>query len=245
MKYILLLLLFTLPAFALPAFAQQPVLPPAPQPQQSTHDKAQAELQQEENQRMLGIVPAFHVVMNGSAAPLNAKQKFQLFAKDAFDPFEFVAAGIDAGWEQYRNDYPEWGTDPPAYGKRFGASFGDALDSDLWARAILPSALHQDPRYFRLGHGGFGKRLGYSLISAVRSKGDNGKWQPNYSNVGGNFISGAIANVYYPAKERGVSLTLQRSGTTLGERAFVNLVYEFYPDVIAPFKKTVHHDKTQ
>jgi len=227
------------------ARAQQtaPPLPPTPTPQNQDDKKTQAEreLQQEEQQRMAGIIPAFRVVLNGSAAPINSRQKFELFTKDAFDPFSFAAAGADAVWEQYRNDYPTWGTQADGFGKRFAAAFGDELDGNLWARAILPSVLHQDPRYYRLGHGGFFKRTGNAIAAIARCKGDNGQWQPNYSVVSGDLIAGAVANAYYPASERGISLTFKRGFTVVGVGAVSNFAGEFYPDVVSGLKRMFGH----
>jgi hypothetical protein len=245
-------LLFGLAAilFTAPVRAQQSTsLPPTPAPQ-NPDDKStqsQRELQQEEQQRMAGIIPAFRVVLNGTAAPINPRQKFELFVKDAFDPFSFAVAVADSAWEQYRDDYPTWGTQPDGYGKRFAASFGDELDGNLWGKAILPSVLHQDPRYFRLGHGGFPKRLGYSIASIARCKGDNGKWQPNYSLVSGDLIAGAVSNAYYPASERGIGLTFQRGFTVVGVGAVSSIADEFYPDIVAAFnhmfkRKEAEHD---
>jgi len=190
---------------------------------------------------MAGIVPAFRVVLSGTAAPISPRQKFDLFVKDAFDPFAFAVAGADAAWQQYRDDYPTWGTEADGFGKRFAGAFGDELDGNLWGRAILPSVLHQDPRYFRLGHGGFGKRFGYSLASIVRCKGDNGKWQPNYSLVAGDLIAGAVSNVYYPASSRGIGVTFQRSFTVVGIGAVSSFADEFYPDIVSAFNRTFKH----
>ena len=102
--------------------------------------------------------------------------------------------------------------------------------------------LKQDPRYFRLGHGTKKGRLWYSVLSTVRCRGDNGKWQPNYSNIGGNLIGGGISNLYYPASDRGIGLTFERAFTVTGEGAAGSLLYEFYPDVIAHYKHR-HHAK--
>lgn len=244
-------LLFTFAAIicaATPVIAcaqQSTSLPPAPSPQTAKPEdkttQAQRELQQEEQQRMGGIVPAFRVVLNGSAAPINSRQKFDLYFKDAFDPFSFAAATADATWEQYRNDYPTWGTQADGFGKRFAAAFGDELDGNLWARAILPSVLHQDPRYYRLGHGGFFKRTGNAIAAIARAKGDNGHWQPNYSVVSGDLIAGAVSNAYYPASERGVSLTLERGFTVVGVGAVSNFAGEFYPDVVSGLKRMFVH----
>ena len=68
--------------------------------------------------------------------------------------------------------------------------------------AILPSILHQDPRYFYKGTGSITSRALYAISTVVICRGDNGRWQPNYSNVAGNLISAGISNLYYPASNR-------------------------------------------
>lgn len=181
---------------------------------------------------MLGVIPNFNSVMSGVAPPLTAKQKFHLFFKAAVDPFEFVAAGADAALEQGEDSYPGYGQGFTGYAKRYGASFADTADGNFWGNAVLPSLFHQDPRYFRLGHGKVMHRILYAAASTIMARGDNGKWQPNYSNVMGNFIGGAISNVYYPAADRGGILTVERSATTTAEGAIGSVAVEFYPDVI-------------
>ena len=200
------------------------------------------QLKAEEKQRLLGIVPAFNTVQGGVAAPLTKGQKFDLWFHSSIDPFTFAVAGIDAGIEQAENSYPEYGQGAAGFGKRYGAAYADSVDGNFWGNAVLPSLLHQDPRYFRLGQGPLKKRLWYAIISTVRCKGDNGKWQPSYSNVGGNLIGGALSNIYYPASDRGVGLTLERGFTVTGEGAIGSVAYEFYPDAIAYLKRRHHKD---
>ena len=186
---------------------------------------------------MLGVIPNFNTVMSGEAAPIDAKEKFRLFFKSSIDPFQFVAAGVDAGIEQGEDSYPEYHQGIEGYAKRYGAAFADGFDGNFFGNAVLPSLLHQDPRYFRLGHGSFKRRLWYSIIANVRAKGDNGKWQPNYSNIAGNLIGGAISNVYYPAEDRGLGLTFERGFTVTAEGAIGSAAVEFYPDVIQWWRK--------
>lgn len=201
---------------------------------------ANDQVKAEEKQRLLGIMPAFNTVESGSAAPLRPSQKFDLWFHSAVDPFTFAVAGIDAGIEQANNTYPEYNQGIEGFAKRFGASYADNVDGNLWGNAILPSLLHQDPRYFRLGHGTAKRRLLYAALSTIRCKGDSGRWQPNYSNIGGNLIGGAISNLYYPSSSRGVGLTLERGFTVTAEGALGSLAFEFYPDVIQHWKRRHH-----
>jgi len=223
-----------------PAAAQASTSQPASAATQTPDERriqAEKEISAQEKQRMLGVIPNFNTVMSGEAAPIDAKEKFHLFFRSSIDPFQFVAAGVDALIEQGENSYPEYGQGFVGYSKRYGASFADGFDGNFWGNAVLPSLLHQDPRYFRLGHGGFKRRVWYSVISSVRCKGDNGRWQPSYSNIGGNFIGGAISNLYYPAEDRGVGLTLQRGLVVTAEGAIGSFAVEFYPDVVGWYQR--------
>ena len=47
---------------------------------------AEAQIKQQEKQRVLAIIPNFYVSYVPDAAPLNAKQKFELAWKVAVDP---------------------------------------------------------------------------------------------------------------------------------------------------------------
>lgn len=236
------------PAPSLPSGSSSSASAPAPAPaqtgnalpqQETPKQKSDDQLKAEEKQRMLGIMPAFNSVESGYAPPLTPHGKFELWYKSAIDPFTFATAGIDAGIEQAQNSYPEYHQGFVGFAKRYGASYADTVDGSFWGNAVLPVLLKQDPRYFRLGHGSAKARFWYVALSTVRCKGDNGKWQPNYSNVAGNFIAGAISNAYYPASDRGVGLTLERGLVVTAEGAIGSIAFEFYPDAIAYLKR--HH----
>ncbi len=230
------------PAPSTPPSTSAPAPQATPAPVQETkQQRSQEALKAEEKQRMLGIMPAFNAVEGGSAEPLTPRGKFELWYKSALDPFTFVTAGLDAGLEQAENSYPEYHQGFVGFAKRYGASYADSVDGNFWGNAVLPVLFKQDPRYFRLGHGTYKHRLGYAIISTVRCKGDNGKWQPSYGNVLGNLIGGAISNVYYPASDRGAGLTFERGFTVTAEGAFGAIAFEFYPDAIAYLKR--HYGK--
>jgi hypothetical protein len=209
-------------------------------PQNETPDqrraRAAAELKQEESQRMLGILPAFNSVIGGHAEPLTPGQKFNLFFKGIIDPYQFAIVAVDTGLQEAEDSYPDYHHGVPGLLRNYGAAYADDFDGNLFGNAILPSLLHQDPRYFRLGHGTIKRRLLYSILTTVRTKGDNGKWEPNYSNVIGNLIGGAISNAYYPAADRGFGLTVDRGMTVTAEGAFGALLLEFYPDIAEHYK---------
>jgi len=201
------------------------------QSSQSEHERAEQELKEEERQRILGVVPNFNMTDVQNAAPLTAGQKFRLAFRSTVDPFQFVAAGLDAGWSQWQDDFPGYGQGGQGYGKRYGAAFADQFSGTIWGNAVFPSLLHEDPRYFRKGTGTIKRRLLYSISTTVWTKNDDGTWGPNYANILGNIAAGGLANLYYPSTDRGVGLTFERAFTVTAEGTAGAVFIEFWPDI--------------
>lgn len=206
---------------------------------------------EEQSQRVLGVIPDFGVTNRQNAPPLTQGEKFHLFAKSAFDPATIGIVGLQAGLSQKENEFPAYGQGAQGYGKRFGASLADEVSSGFWTNYVYPVLLKEDPRYFRLGEGGFGHRLVYSLLQEIVCHTDKGGRSFDFSNVLGAFTSGAISNLYYPGNtlirtipatptssalpvyenDRGAILTLSRASIALGYGTIGGLFDEFWPDV--------------
>src|SRR5262249_45203324 len=144
---------------------------------------AEEQIKEEEKQKALGFVPNYYVSYIPDAVALNPRQKFQLAWKTMLDPVSFGIAGAVAGIQQSQNDPSGYGQGAQGYAKRFGASYGQDAIGTFIGGAILPSLFKQDPRYFYKGTGSKKSRLMYALANAVICKGDNGKWQANYSGM--------------------------------------------------------------
>jgi hypothetical protein len=180
-----------------------------------------------EQQRVLGVLPNFYMTFDWNAPPMQPKDKFKLNLRETFDPTEFVVIAGVAGAEQYKNIYPSFGGGWEGYGKRYGATFANHVTGEFFGSAVYPAIFHQDPRYFYKGNGSIPSRAFYAISRAVIARGDNGKWQPDYSGILGKLTSGAIANAYYPEQERGAGLVFFNAFTELGAQATVNLIKEF------------------
>jgi hypothetical protein len=236
---------------ALPAqdsSSQATALPPAseiaaPAVQKSERDTAADQLKSEEKQRILGIFPSFNTSYNGDeAATLSAGQKMQLALRSAVDPVTFATGFAVAGLHEAFDSDPGFGWGPGGYFKRAGAAYLDAADGGIIGNGILPAVLHQDPRYFRLGHGSIGHRVLYALAGAYICKHDNTRrWEPNYSNVGGNIISGIISNYYYPAQNSSWEQALSNGFIVTTEGTVTIVLQEFWPDIS---RKLFHSDPT-
>jgi Carboxypeptidase regulatory-like domain len=165
------------------------------------HDIAEDQMHFEEKQRVLGVFPNFYASYVWNAAPLSAGQKFRLASRTLIDPVTIAIPAIIAGVELDSDDFNGYGQGTKGYAKRFGAAYADGFTSTMLGDAILPSLLHQDPRYFYKGTGSIRSRALYAIATVVICKGDNGHWQPNYSNVLGNLASAGISNLYYPSAD--------------------------------------------
>jgi hypothetical protein len=195
---------------------------------------ATEQVKAQEQQRALGIFPNFYSSYIWDAAPMSSGQKYQLALRSLVDPFTFVGISTFAAAEQWQNTFPRYGQGAQGYAKRYGAAYTDEALSRMIGSAILPSLLHQDPRYFYRGSGSKRTRALYAISAAVICRGDNGKMQPNYSYVAGAFISGGISNLYHSAGDRGVGLTVGNGFLNVGAHALDNLVREFLLRKLTP-----------
>lgn len=193
----------------------------------STREIAQAQVELEERQRVLGVFPNFYASYVPNPEPLAPAMKMHLAWRFAGDPVAFAMAGVVAGSEQRANTFSAYGPGAPGYMKRFGAAYTDGLTSTLLGQAVLPMLLHQDPRYFVKGTGSIGSRALYAMASMVICKGDDRRWQMNYSNMLGNFASASLSNLYYPAANRGAGLVVQNALTATALGAVGGLFQEF------------------
>jgi Carboxypeptidase regulatory-like domain len=191
-------------------------------------DLAEQQISAEVKQRIIGVLPNFYVSYIPNAAPLTRKQKFKLAIKVTVDPVTFLTTGITAGIEQWQGDFEGYGQGFGGYAKRYGATYGDRVTSTFFGAALLPSLLHQDPRYFYRGHGRVVTRALYAISTVVICKGDNGHWQPNYSNVFGNLAAGGVSSLYYPNSEKhDAQVTVDNILIGVGTGAIGTLFQEF------------------
>lgn len=195
---------------------------------------AEAQIKEQEKQRVFGVIPNFYVTYIPNAAPLAPRQKFELAWKTLGDPVTFVIVGATAGLEQAQNQFKGYGQGAQGYGKRYAANYADSVTSTLLGGAVFPSLFKQDPRYFYKGTGSTRSRILYALANSVICKGDNGRWQFNYSALLGGLVSGAISNAYYPPDARGAGLLFEGEGIGIGTSAASNLVQEFLIPKLTP-----------
>jgi hypothetical protein len=203
----------------------------------STEELAAEQVKVQEKQQVLGFIPNYYAVYDRNAAPLTSKLKFRLALKTSINPVTFLGSAFIAGITQAA-DVHDYGQGAKGYGQRMGANYANGLTDIMIGGAILPSILHQDPRYFYQGTGTKKSRTLHALSTPFICRGDNGRQQPNYSSLGGYLASGAIANAYYPTSNRGPGLVLSTTVTDIAANMANGLLQEFVLRKFTPSAKS-------
>ncbi|MBV9341136.1 MAG: hypothetical protein JO159_09640 [Acidobacteria bacterium] len=219
--------------------AQSKSLPDAPQPQgQTGEDSGRQHASKGEygKHHILWIIPNYRADESAlEFKPLTRRQKLKLAFDDSFDPTAFLVAGIFAGSAMLQHQYPSFGQGAAGFAKYYGGAFADQAIGNMMTEAVLPITVHQDPRYFTKGTGGFLRRTGYAISREVITRNDDGRNHFNTSELAGNAIAAGISNLYYPAVDRSVGKTMNKWGQQIGLDTGFNIMKEFWPDIRRKF----------
>ena len=189
--------------------------------------------------RLFYALPNFLTLENsGHVPPLTAGQKFKVVARGSFDPVQYFWYGFLAGISQAQDSEPGYGQGAEGYGKRYGSAFADGTIENFMTGAVLPSLLHQDPRFFQSGQGGFGRRTGYAVSRIFVTRTDSGRQQFNFSEVLGSAASASISTYsYHPSGDRTFGNTMSVWGSQVGYDTLTIVIKEFWPDIRRKLRK--------
>jgi hypothetical protein len=189
--------------------------------------------------RLFYTLPNFLTLENASQVPpMTSGQKFKVVARSSFDYVQYPWYGFLAGISQAENSEPGYGQGAQGYGKRFGAAMADGTIENFMTSALLPSVLHQDPRFFQSGKGGFWHRTGYAVTRIVVTRSDSGTSQPNYSEIIGSALSAGISTYsYHPHADKTLRNTASVWGSQIGYDTITYVVKEFWPDIRRKIRK--------
>jgi len=189
---------------------------------------AEVQIKEEVKQRVFGVIPNYYVSYDSNAVPITTKHKFELAWKSASDPVTLAGVGVLAGIGQAGDRWGAYGQGAQGYAKRYGATYANVFAATFIGGAVMPSILKQDPRYFYKGSGSKRSRLLYAAASSFICKGDNGRWQPNYSNVIGSFAGAGLQALYLPANDRrGSGFVFSSALIRIGETSLAGVLQEF------------------
>jgi len=181
--------------------------------------------------RLFGIIPNYRASEAREAyKPLTTAEKYHMAFQDSFDwPNFFLLAGYAAQSQIAAGGFHRNGG-MAGFGEYYARGFGDQVIGSYVTDAILPTLLHEDPRYFRLGTGTFWRRTYYAASRIFVARLDNGRSRFNITEIAGNMGVAAISTWYYPDSQSASKATV-RFGMQIGNDAISNVLTEFWPDI--------------
>lgn len=181
------------------------------------------------------------VVFPGELAHrLTARNKFIFAARQTIEPINLTPAIISAGYGQYTNDDPKFGTSNGAFADRFGVAVLRQDSYRLLADGFMPILLREDPRYYRLGRGSLLQRFGYAIGQTFVTRNDVGHTLPNYAGILGRGVASSLTMAYYPAVSANARVVLSTFGTSIAGDAGLNIIRELLPEPVFKKLKSLH-----
>jgi len=159
------------------------------------------------------------------------REKWNHFLAETASPLTLGGGTFNAAFSQVTKTDPRYGINRVAFAKRFGASVADIATQNLFGDFVVASIFHEDPSYYRKGHGyPLLYRIGYAISRAAVIRNDDGRNAFNFDNLLGSAMSSAFSNIYYPLPSRTGGAFFMHFWTDVADYGFVNLAPEFWPD---------------
>jgi hypothetical protein len=192
--------------------------------------------------RILGIMPNYRAVSAGvKPPPATPGQAFKIATRQSFDYSAFVFVGLTSAIAEGEATHPKLGKGIPGFWAYSWRGWVDKTDGNYWVVWILPTAFHEDERYYALGRGPVLKRLGYAVSRVVITPDYNGHNTINGAELLGRGIAQAIGTTYYPSSDRTAGALATKYGYALVRDAATNAFREVWPDIAAHVFK--HHQQ--
>lgn len=185
-----------------------------------------------QTKRILYVVPNFRAVSaDTTLPPQSAKDKLVTSVQDSLDYSSFIFIGGQAGLGLLGRSFPEFGEGAVGYGRYYWHTLADGTDENLWVEFLIPTALHEDTRYYTMGKGPIVKRFAYAITRIAVTRADDGGETFNAGEIVGAGAAAGISNFYYPAQERTLTKTYQRWITNILIDGGVFVFKEAWPSV--------------
>jgi hypothetical protein len=180
-------------------------------------------------------MPNYRSVSAGEIPPPPGfKQSFKIATRQAFDYSSFIFLGFttaSAYWEDSHPSLDQWnGGNAPFYAYLW-RGFLDKTDGTYQSAWILPTLLHEDTRYYAMGHGSKWKRLGYAMSRVAVARTYGGHSTPNLAGLGGKVGAQAVSTTYYPPGSEAFGVLATKFGYSCARDVGFTVFREFYPDI--------------
>lgn len=133
--------------------------------------------------------------------------------------------------DQSTNSPPQWGDGLSGYGLRVASRTVSGMIQGT-VQAPLAAVLHEDVRYIASPQHGFSRRAVHAVVYSVLTYNEHGHVTPNVANLVGYYTSTAISTTWLPGRRSVPSYTLSNGTEQIGLSMPVNILQEFWPDII-------------
>lgn len=182
--------------------------------------------------RILGIMPNYRAVSAGEIPPPpTPKEAFKIATDNTFDYSSFVFVGLTSLIAEGDDSHPKLGKGVPGFWAYSWRGFVDKADGNYWVIFVLPTAFHEDERYYTLGNGSIIKRAVYASSRVLITRDYNGQETINGAELLGRGIAQGISTTYYPSSDRTASALATKYAYALMRDAATNAFREFWPDI--------------
>lgn len=187
---------------------------------------------QQQPKRILGIMPNYRAVSAGAVPPPpTAKQAFILATQNSFDYSSFAFVGLTSLIAKGEDDHPDLGKGPAGYWAYAWRGFVDKTDGNYWVIFALPTAFHEDERFYARGEGRKFFRGVYAASRVLITPDYHGHNTLNASELLGRGIGQGISLTYYPSGDRTIADFAEKYGYAVMRDAATNTFREFWPDI--------------
>lgn len=187
---------------------------------------------EQQPKRILGFMPNYRAVSAGEIPPPpSARQAFELATVNSFDYSAIVFGALTSMLAEGTNTHPDLGKGVPGFWAYNWRGFLDKTDGNYMVVFALPTLLHEDVRYYAMGHGGFKRREFHAASSVLIAKNYHGQNTFSGAEVFGRAIAQGLSQFYYPDHDNTMGALFARYGYSVGRDAITASFREFWPDI--------------
>lgn len=220
------------PAVSADSTAQSQSPAVSPTDETPPHQQSVVPGSQQQPKRILGVMPNYRAVSAGEIPPPpTAKEAFKIATENSFDYSSFIFTGVTSALAEWTDTHPKLGEGMSGYGQYYWRGFVDKVDGNYMVIFALPTILHEDERYYAMGHGGILKRGFYAASRVLITPNYQGHNTFNMAEILGRGAAQGISTAYYPAEDRTASALALKFVYAVGRDALTNVFREFWPDI--------------
>lgn len=175
------------------------------------------------------------IIDTGYVEPLTSAHKGILAIRAVTDPFNLLTIATFSAVSVAADAHSVYGPGFTGWGRLSGYSLGEDIQGEFTGVYVIPSLVHEDPRYHRMPRASIRRRIEHALIHTIISQHDDGSLMPNYATLVNYPLSAEISNLYVPDIGTNASDTAKRVLVGYATDPIGPVLAEFLPDFAKRF----------